>query len=393
MSRLDPDETLVFTPPQGRVDGPRPGRADAATDDGDAGGPDAPGGPVDGTAGRAGGRRFGRRKGRGRGREDVMVPDAQFSSYYGRQIVKPAPWKHEIPAYLYLGGLAAGSAMLAAGAELSGRDTLRRNTRYTAVAALAGSMGALVADLGKPSRFLNMMRTVKLTSPMSVGTWILTGYGAFTGGAFACEVARAVLPTTGALGRVAAVARFVDRPMALGSAAFAPPLAAYTAVLLADTATPTWHGAYRELPFVFVGSALLAAGGFAMVTTPTQEAAPARRVALLGGAMEFVAHHLMEKRLGMLAEPLHEGRPGRFGRVSQAAALGGLAVTAAFGRNRPAAVAAGIALNAASALIRFAVFEAGIASAKDPRYTVEPQRARLAARRAAGSDPHGITTG
>ncbi len=125
------------------------------------------------------------RRPRRRRADDVMVPEAAFTSYYGRPVVKPAPWKHEIPAYLFLGGLAAGSALIASGAELTGRVTLQRNARLVALGALSGSGAVLVADLGKPSRFLNMMRTVKLTSPMSVGSWILAGQGTFPSAAAA----------------------------------------------------------------------------------------------------------------------------------------------------------------------------------------------------------------
>ena len=114
-------------------------------------------------------------------REAPAVPEAQFSSYYGRSVVKPMPWRHEIPAYLFLGGVAAGSGLLASGAAATGLDVLRRRSRLTAMATVALSGAVLVKDLGRPERFLNMLRTVKLTSPMSVGTWIFSGYSAFTG--------------------------------------------------------------------------------------------------------------------------------------------------------------------------------------------------------------------
>src|SRR5699024_7313060 len=104
----------------------------------------------------------------------------------------PVPWKHEIPAYLFLGGIAAGSGLLATGAAATGRHVLRRNSRYTAMTTVALSGAFLVADLGRPERFLNMLRTVKLTSPMSVGTWILSGYAAFAGLTTASEIARSV---------------------------------------------------------------------------------------------------------------------------------------------------------------------------------------------------------
>lgn len=311
---------------------------------------------------------------RRRGAERQMVPEAEFSSYYGRQVVKPAPWKREIPTYLYTGGLAAGSGLIAAGAQLVGLRTLQRNARLTALAALGVSTGALIADLGKPARFLNMLRTVKLTSPMSVGTWILAGFGGFTGAAAVAEIGGPLLPQGSSLARLASVAGVGGN---IGSGAFAAPLAAYTAVLLSDTATPTWHAAYRELPFVFVGSALAAAGGAAMVTTSTRQTGPARRAALTGAALELAANEVLHRNLRLEGEPLRQGRAGRLLEVSRWLMLGGAAVTILGGRWRPAAVLAGLALNAGSALTRFGVFEAGLVSAKDPRYTVVPQRQRL----------------
>ncbi|WP_226913540.1 NrfD/PsrC family molybdoenzyme membrane anchor subunit [Gephyromycinifex aptenodytis] len=316
-----------------------------------------------------------RRKGQ---REDIMVPPVKFSSYYGRNIVKPAPWKSEIPSYLYLGGLAAGSALVAAGGEMTGRTQLQRNSRLIALAALGGSTGALVKDLGKPSRFLNMLRTVKLTSPMSIGSWILSGFGAFSAVAAFSEVMHYVLPedVPGA-----AFWPVGDRMASLGAGAFAAPLAAYTSVLLSDTATPTWHGAYRQMPFVFVGSALAAAGGAAMAVTDPSETAPARRMAVGGAILEYGAFELMERALGVCAEPLHDDKPDVFLRTAKAMTLGGAALAAVGGGRRPLAVAAGLALNIGSALTRFGIFEAGMISARDPKYTVLPQRERLEQRR------------
>ena len=108
---------------------------------------------------RRGGAHAGRRKGGGRrgadgSREMAMVPEAEFSSYYGRPIVKPAPWEDEVAAYLFLGGLGAGSALLAAGAQLTGNVTLRRNTRFAALASAGLGTVALIRDLGRPERFL-----------------------------------------------------------------------------------------------------------------------------------------------------------------------------------------------------------------------------------------------
>jgi formate-dependent nitrite reductase membrane component NrfD len=349
--------------------------------------------PPDPTGGkRRKGERPGRRGGGDGSREMPMVPEAEFTSYYGRPVVKPAPWGHEVAAYLFLGGVAGGSGLLAAGAQLTGRTKLRRNTRLSALVAVALGAIALVMDLGRPERFVNMMRTVKLTSPMSLGSWILSSFSAGIGVAAASEVDRMTgerLP----LGPLRSALRAVEGPAGLEAALFAPPLAVYTAVLLADTATPTWNAAHEDLPFVFVSSASLAASGLAMITTPVSEAGPARKLAVLGVLGDLVATKLMERRMDpVVAEPLHHGNPGRMLRWSERLVIAGGLGTLIGGRNRGIAVVSGLALATASALTRFGVFEAGKESTRDPRYTIEPQKRRLAARRAAGVTGDSITT-
>jgi formate-dependent nitrite reductase membrane component NrfD len=318
-----------------------------------------------------------RRRGGGRGDgagEQPMVPEATFTSYYGRQIVKPSPWEADIPAYLFFGGLAAGSSLLGAGGDLTGRPGLRRTGRLGALAAISVSMAALVHDLGRPKRFLNMLRTAKLTSPMSVGTWILSGYGPFAGATGAAELL-GMLPAA----RSGPLAGLVSlgRPLGVVSALTAPPVAAYTAVLLADTATPSWHEAHRELPFVFVGSAAAASGGFAVMTSPLTQTGPARRMALAGALLELAAERRMEASMGITAEPLHQGTAGRLMRLSKGLTIAGAAGLLLPGRSRAVAVLSGAALMAGSACTRFGIFEAGQASARDPKYTVVPQRERL----------------
>ncbi|HEX2902219.1 MAG TPA: NrfD/PsrC family molybdoenzyme membrane anchor subunit [Jatrophihabitans sp.] len=327
---------------------------------------------------RRGGRR---RKGRD---ESVMVPDATFTSYYGRPVLKASPWEADIPAYLFLGGLAAGSSLLGAGAQLTGRPGLRRVGRLGALGAISVSFAALVHDLGRPSRFTNMLRMAKPTSPMSIGTWILTGYGPLAGLAGAAELLD-VLPLPKAARGPARVVSALAPAAGLAAAAIAPAVASYTGVLLADTATPTWHGAYKELPFVFVGSAAAAAGGLGMALCDKAEAAPARRLAVAGAAFELAASQRMTQSLGMAAEPLHQGAPGRMMRASKALTVAGAAGSLLAGRSRLAGVVSGISLLAGSVLTRFGIFEAGQASARDPRYTVVPQRERIERGESAGA--------
>lgn len=321
----------------------------------------------------AGGGRRGRRRGRG---EQPMVPDAEFTSYYGRPILKQSPWTADIPAYLFTGGLAGGSALVAAGADLSGRPVLRRAGRLGALGALLASFALLVHDLGRPSRFYNMLRVAKVTSPMSVGTWILTAFGGAAGVTAVAEV-RDHLP--GPLRRLVPLLRVADRPSGLAAAAVAPAVMSYTAVLMSDTATPCWHEGYREMPFIFVGSAASAAGGFGMLTAPLQESAPARNLAVGGALVELAAHHRMESSMGIAAEPLHQGRAGVYLRLSRAFTGAGLAGALLARRDRRVAAASGASFLAASWCTRFAIFHAGQQSARDPKYTVVPQRERIEA--------------
>ncbi|GAA4284157.1 polysulfide reductase NrfD [Brevibacterium daeguense] len=321
-----------------------------------------------------------------------MVPEPEFTSYYGRPVVKAPPWENPIAVYFVLGGVAGGSSLLALGAQLADLPELRRNSRISAVAAAGVGAIALVTDLGRPERFLNMLRTIKLTSPMSLGSWILAAFSTGAGVAAVSEVDR-MTDCRAPLGPLRKVLRAAEHPAGVVAAVFAAPLAAYTAVLLSDTAVPTWNAAREDLPFVFVSSAALASGGLGIITTSVSQARPARALAVLGAAGDLVATQVMERRMDpVAAEPLHEGGPGQTLRWSRRlVAVGGLGALLG-GGNRIVAAASGAALLAGSALTRFGVLHAGLNSAADPRYTIEPQKRRLAARRRAGITHDSITT-
>lgn len=326
------------------------------------------------------------RRGKRRRDEYQMVPDATFTSYYGRPVVKASPWEADIPAYLFLGGLAAGSSLLGAGAELTGRPVLRKVGRIGALSAITVSFAALVHDLGRPMRFVNMLRVAKPTSPMSVGTWILSVYGPLAGAAGAAElVAPFVNLAPRRLRLPLKLLVKAGTPAALGAAVIGPAVASYTGVLLADTATPTWHEARKHLPFVFVGSAAAASGGLGMLFSPRSESGPARRLAVGGAALELAVAHHMESSIGIAAEPLHLGTPGKLMRASKTLTAAGAAGSLLAGRSRLAATLSGLALLAGSACTRFGIFEAGQASARDPKYTVVPQRERIARGESAGA--------
>lgn len=306
-------------------------------------------------------------RGAGRG-EATMVPEVEFESYYGKQVIKTPTWKTpDVPLYLFLGGLAGCSAVLAEGAALSDRPDLERVARLAAAGGAAGGTVALIHDLGRPERFLNMLRVLKPTSPLSVGSFILAPFATLSGAAAASHVT-GLLPR---LGRLAGI----------GAAVVGPPLATYTAALLGNTVVPAWHEAHRELPFVFGGSGAQAAGGLAMMLVPVDQAGPARRMALAGAAVEIAAAESIVLRRGLVAEPYKTGRPGRLMTIARNCTAAASAATLLLGRrSRLASAVAGATYVAASVTTRFGIFEAGLASARDPKYTVVPQRERLRAR-------------
>jgi hypothetical protein len=240
---------------------------------------------------------------------------------------------------------------------------LARRARLTALGAVTTSAGLLVEDLGRPSRFYNMLRVAKPTSPMSVGSWILAGYGPAAGAAAASEVL-GVLPEVGAAADVAAGC--------LGAA-----VSTYTGVLMADTAVPVWHEARHHLPFLFAASAAASAGAVSAALTPGREAGPACRLALSGALAELAVTEVMHHQLGDVGEPYRKGLAGSLSTASKVLTGTGAAAMAVLGRHRWGRVAAGALIGTGAALTRFTVFEAGKESARDPKYVVDQQRRRL----------------
>jgi Polysulphide reductase, NrfD len=282
---------------------------------------------------------------------------------HGRPVIKQPVWKPEIPFYFYTGGLGGASAGLAALSELRGNDVLARRAWLLALGGAVASPALLISDLGVPHRFLNMLRMFKVTSPMSVGSWLLTGFGAATAPA-------ALDAWTG----------LVPRPLGVAartaSAVLGLPVATYTAALIANTAVPVWHEARFLLPPLFASGAAASAGAAAMLVTPPRAAGAARRLALGGAAAELALTTAMEHGLGeRVAKPYHErGKARLLGRLAKALTLAGGVGTAVAGRERRGALAAGAALTAGAVLERWSVFVAGSQSAVDPQAVTAPQR-------------------
>lgn len=301
-----------------------------------------------------------------------MSDDGAVRSYYGRPVIKEPVWKPEIPWYFFAGGLGGASAGLAYLAGRTGNDVLARRAWAAGMAGVGVSPLLLISDLGYPSRFLNMLRMFKVTSPMSVGSWILVGSGATT-------TVAAAHAWTGLLGGPAKVARPVAALLGL-------PLSTYTAALIANTAVPIWHDARHTLPVVFGSGAAASAGAAATMLTPTRYAAPARRLAVLGSLGELVGVQAMEHRLGELADPYQGPDVEIYTRSARLlTATGGLLIAGAARRSRAAAVVGGAMVLAGAVCERWSVFKAGFLSARDPKYTVGPQRDRVRGGRTRGA--------
>ena len=296
--------------------------------------------------------------------EQLQVPPADFQSYYGRPILKVPRWKEpHLPLYLFLGGLSGAAAAMGAAAAAAGNAGLARAGWLTSAGASLGGTAFLIAELGRPERFLHMLRVAKPTSPMSMGSWLLAAHSGLAGAAAATEV-------TGRLPAIGTAA-------GVGSAVTGPLLATYTGVLLSNTAVPGWREARRELPLLFAGSAMASAAAAGLAGTALDagaERGPAIRLAVLGAALELAAVSRLEHRPGLAGEPYREGRAGQALRAARWLTPAGGAVALAAGRSRIAAVAAAGLLTGGALATRFGVFRAGVASAADPKYVVASQR-------------------
>jgi hypothetical protein len=210
-----------------------------------------------------------------------------------------------------------------------------------------------------------MLRMFKVTSPMSVGSWIL----AVSGGA---STTAAVLELLGILKPVKVAGELV-------SFLAGPPLATYTGTLIADTAIPVWHEARGELPWLFGASGTASAGAATALFLRPEEAGPARRLAIAGAVGALGWKRVMRNRLGFVGEVYEHGQAGVFGRLSKVCAAAGAGLLALRGSRSRVALVGGSALVLAGELaLRWSVFKAGFQSARDPRYTVIPQRERRA---------------
>lgn len=274
--------------------------------------------------------------------------------YYRLPLLKEPVWIWSVPAYFYLGGIAGGSAVLAAAAH--GRRPLKKLAEACRLLAFFGTTvgpALLTWDLGRKLRFVNMLRVFRPTSPMSIGSWSLAGTGFLA-------------TLTLLLGE-----RPEGRVVAWGLAGGGLMLAGYTGVLLGNTANPLWLQTRRELPVLFTASAIAGtAATLEMLPVNETEEKVVRELGVMGKVAELAAIAATERaaaRHSQVEKALRQGRSASLWRGAKAFIAAGMVVSMFPGRWRGKHLLAGGLTTVGSVMLRYALLEAGKASAREPQ--------------------------
>lgn len=285
------------------------------------------------------------------------------TGYYGIPLLKEPAWTWEIPLYFFVGGAAGASAVVGAIANYTGADRkLVRDARWIAAAGSVISPGLLIGDLGRPDRFLNMMRVFKPQSPMSVGVWTLLGFSA---GSSAAAFAQFISDRYGPSFPV----RVLERAGEAASLLFGLPFSNYTGVLIGATAIPVWNDNIDDLPIHFGMSGLAASVG--LLELMGNDRSHALRMLGLGAALFECWEGLrIEGRRRPSLYPLKHGPSGaitRIGGLLSGPIPAALRLINVFSsrENTKLRKAAAISAIAGSLLTRVAWVHAGHASARD----------------------------
>jgi formate-dependent nitrite reductase membrane component NrfD len=298
--------------------------------------------------------------------------------YYGIPPIKEHTWTWEVPVYFWLGGIGAGSHLISTLAQLLGwRDeAFFRASRYTTLVTMILSPVLLIMDLGRPERFYNMLRIVKLRSPMSTGSWALSVFGGLSGLIATAQAAR-----DGLLGRDNALVRLIqalvpDRLLSVAALPIGLYVGLYTGILLAATSVPMWARNFLLMGPTFLSSGIstglsaisfvLHLGGWGEKKT-LEALRRTERVSLVVEA-GLIAASLV--RMGRWGKPLYSKKlaPLFFGGTI----LGGIVapfVLLSGRESRPRGLLASVLALLGGLALRFAMIEGGRLSARDPQAT------------------------
>jgi polysulfide reductase-like protein len=295
------------------------------------------------------------------------------TGYYGIPLLKQPQWKPEIPLYMFVGGAAGASSVIGAIANWTGRDEqVARDARLVAAIGAVISSGLLISDLGRPSRFLNMLRMFKPQSPMSMGAWVLAGFGTFSSAAAFAQI----LADKFDFGPFQIVGNIAEGFSAL----FGLPFSNYAGVLIGATVIPVWNHNVRTLPFHFGMSGINAS--VSILELLGNDASPAlNRIGMISAAAEtYEGVELELKRDPVVNEPLKHGVSGwvtRAGGILSGPLPLALRLAAEFtgiSQSRRLRRTAAVSSIAGSLLTRIGWIRAGHASAKDWRLPLQEKK-------------------
>lgn len=274
------------------------------------------------------------------------------TTYYDVPLLKPPVWTWEVPTYFFVGGVAGGAAVIGAVAMFTGTSpTLARDARWVALAGTPISAVLLTTDLGRPERFMNMLRVFKPQSTMSVGAWTLA--------AFSASSAAALVPISA-----------ISTTAAPVSAILGCVMLTYTGVLIGATAIPAWHEHVRELPVRFAASGMGAAA--AVLTLLGHDDPALNRIAIGAAAVETLVGVEIEVRRHPAGKPLREGVSGLVVRAGGILSGPVPLVMRTLSQSRRSRQLASLAAISGSLLTRLGWVLAGRESAKDKTTRVVP---------------------
>lgn len=315
-----------------------------------------------------------RREAETRGRvegEGVRPPGAPFpqaspqTGYYGVPMLKQPQWKWEVPLYFFVGGAAGSAAVIGAMANWVGRDPeLRRNARLVAAAGGVISTGLLVADLGRPARFLAMLRVFKKQSAMSMGAWTLAAFSTFSGATAFAELVSQRFDF--------APVRVLGHLSEAFSAALGLPFHNYTGVLIGASAIPVWNRSITTLPIHFGMSGVNSA--VAILELLGHNNTALNLLGMCASAFETYEGMHLEQRPEAALDPLKHGLSGwitRLGGVFSGPVPLSLRLGAQISGSQKMRRAACWSAIAGSLLTRYGWMQAGKASARNWRLPLE----------------------
>lgn len=308
-------------------------------------------------------------------------------SYYDYPVLKAPVWRWEIVWYFFFGGLAAGCYVIASIASLFGSSEDRVVVRagyYASLLALLPCPPLLIKDLGRPERFLNMLRIFKVKSPMSMGVYGLLGLSAFSGLAAVIQAARDGL--LGAWWGARWLARLPQKLIAVPGTFFALFLGGYTGVLLAATSVPLWSRS-KLLGGVFIASAISTSSALVSLIlrifrAPTSSLHKLERLEWAALLVEMSGLLAFLRGSGRAARPLVGTNPGEKGQTFWSAVFGGglilpwllQSATIAGKRGKKRRTGRGLLISllvlVGGYFLRKTIVEAGHTSSKDARTTL-----------------------